>query len=56
MKVAKPGTPVFVAKVATVTLAPAATDPVEIVCNGAEIGEPNSLYVGVPIAEFVLTL
>jgi hypothetical protein len=47
---------VFVAKLATVTVPPPATKPVEIVCKGAEMKSPNSLYVGVPIAELVFTL
>jgi len=47
---------VFVAKLATVTVAPPATEPVETVCKGAEIKLFNSLYVGVPIAESVFTL
>ena len=46
----------FVAKLATVTVPPPATKPVEIVCKGAEMKSPNSLYVGVPIAELVFTL
>ena len=51
-----PGLPELVAKDATVTVAPAATEPVDIVVPEKLSGSPNSLYVGVPIAEFVFLL
>ena len=52
----KPGTPVFVAKDATVAVAPAAIEGVTIVVPEKLSGSPKLKYVGEPMAELVLKL